>query len=410
VADDPRLTHTGWLLGTPGYLAPEILYGDDATTASDVHSLAATIVLAGAGHPPFGRGPAVAVMDRVRRGEHVLDGLPDRMHGLVLACLNPDPARRPTLDEVRAALRLPDSPLTTAVRPLEPPEEDVFTAPLALAALAGTAERTEVEPRREDEDRGDRWAEDPWADDREGSWDTPDDWPVVPVRRPEPGWQTAAYSHGAAGQPSPPWAPGHPPLAPRLPAAHRARRTALFLGLAAAVGALIAAVPYVMGALAVLGAWLLRSGSQAGSAVRYRREVRGGRHWSDGPRLLLGAPFHLVRSVPATVLLVVWGVGIATATWLLTYALSLDLGQTMLACGVAFALALGLGPGGGRVRGPLSRVVTPLAADRNRWAVGCLVVGAVAVCAAYVALTSGPDWSPATDQPFADLSLTSLLR
>ena len=37
VADDPKLTHTGWLLGTPGYLAPEILYGEDATPASDVH-------------------------------------------------------------------------------------------------------------------------------------------------------------------------------------------------------------------------------------------------------------------------------------------------------------------------------------------------------------------------------------
>ena len=40
VADDPKLTHTGWLLGTPGYLAPEILYGEDATPASDVHSWA----------------------------------------------------------------------------------------------------------------------------------------------------------------------------------------------------------------------------------------------------------------------------------------------------------------------------------------------------------------------------------
>ena len=76
VADDPKLTHTGWLLGTPGYLAPEILYGDDATTASDVHSWAATVAYAATGRPPFGRGPSMAIMDRVRRGEHDLSGIP----------------------------------------------------------------------------------------------------------------------------------------------------------------------------------------------------------------------------------------------------------------------------------------------------------------------------------------------
>ena len=43
VTDDPRLTQTGWLLGTPGYLAPEILYGDDATAAADVYAWAATV-------------------------------------------------------------------------------------------------------------------------------------------------------------------------------------------------------------------------------------------------------------------------------------------------------------------------------------------------------------------------------
>ena len=55
VADDPKLTHTGWLLGTPGYLAPEILYGEDASTASDVHSWAATVAFAGTGRAPIGR-------------------------------------------------------------------------------------------------------------------------------------------------------------------------------------------------------------------------------------------------------------------------------------------------------------------------------------------------------------------
>ncbi len=97
VADDPKLTHTGWLMGTPGYLAPEILHGDDATDASDIHSWAATVTYAGTGRPPFGRGPSMAIMDRVRRGQHDLSGLPDDLRQVVDAALDPDPTRRPTL-------------------------------------------------------------------------------------------------------------------------------------------------------------------------------------------------------------------------------------------------------------------------------------------------------------------------
>src|SRR3954453_21780039 len=97
LAEAPRMTHTGWLLGTPGYLAPEILYGEDATTASDVHSWAATVVFAATGRPPFGTGPAMAIMDRVRRGEHDLSAVPVALLPLVRACLAPDPADRPEL-------------------------------------------------------------------------------------------------------------------------------------------------------------------------------------------------------------------------------------------------------------------------------------------------------------------------
>jgi len=83
VAEDSRITMNGWLLGTPGYLAPEILYGDDATVASDVHAWAATVAYAGTGRAPFGRGPSVAIMDRVRRGEHDLTGLDPDVRELV---------------------------------------------------------------------------------------------------------------------------------------------------------------------------------------------------------------------------------------------------------------------------------------------------------------------------------------
>ena len=107
LAEDPRLTQTGWLLGTPGYLAPEILYGDDATTASDVHSWAATVVFAATGRPPFGTGPAMAIMDRVRRGEHDLSAVPSALLPLVRACLAPDPQDRPETAAVLASLRAP---------------------------------------------------------------------------------------------------------------------------------------------------------------------------------------------------------------------------------------------------------------------------------------------------------------
>ena len=148
VADDPKLTHTGWLLGTPGYLAPEILYGEDATAASDVHSWAATVAYAGTGHPPFGRGPSMAIMDRVRRGQFDLDGLPDDLRQVVAAALDPEPRNRPTLDQLLAWLR----PLTTRPRrtgaspPPAAAPHDPYTVPLALAAQAGADDETDVWP------------------------------------------------------------------------------------------------------------------------------------------------------------------------------------------------------------------------------------------------------------------------
>ena len=147
VADDPRLTHTGWLLGTPGYLAPEILYGDDASPASDLHSWGATVAFAATGRAPFGRGPSMAIMDRVRRGEHDLTGLEGPLLDVVTATLDPEPTRRPTLEAVLAWLRPqttrpapvlappPTSPPTSGPGPARHVDDvDPFDAALALAA------------------------------------------------------------------------------------------------------------------------------------------------------------------------------------------------------------------------------------------------------------------------------------
>ncbi|MFT4082266.1 MAG: serine/threonine-protein kinase, partial [Nocardioides sp.] len=110
VADDPKITHTGWLLGTPGYLPPEILHGEDATAATDVHSWAATVAYAATGHGPFGTGPSMAIMDRARRGQYDLTGVPAPLLDLLAAALDPEPGRRPQLGAVLAWLRDPAGP------------------------------------------------------------------------------------------------------------------------------------------------------------------------------------------------------------------------------------------------------------------------------------------------------------
>ena len=57
VADEVRLTSTGLVMGTPGYLSPEVLDGDPVTQATDWWGWAATMAFASTGRAPFGRGP-----------------------------------------------------------------------------------------------------------------------------------------------------------------------------------------------------------------------------------------------------------------------------------------------------------------------------------------------------------------
>jgi len=50
---DPRLTQTGMVMGSPGFTAPERIRGGDATPASDLWSLGATIYAAVEGRGPY---------------------------------------------------------------------------------------------------------------------------------------------------------------------------------------------------------------------------------------------------------------------------------------------------------------------------------------------------------------------
>ena len=105
VADDVRLTSAGLVMGTPGYLSPEVLDGASVATSGDWWGWAATLAFAATGRPPFGRGPTEAVLSRVRRGAADLAGAPEPLVELLAAALSADPALRPPPRRLRQAVQ-----------------------------------------------------------------------------------------------------------------------------------------------------------------------------------------------------------------------------------------------------------------------------------------------------------------
>ncbi len=380
VADDPRLTHTGWLLGTPGYLAPEILYGDEATPAADVHAWAATVAYAASGRAPYGRGPAMAIMDRTRRGQHDLSGIEPTLADVLAAALDPDPLERPLLGEILAWLR----PLSTRpdLPPVPPPsgafaapaaEPEDLTVPLAVAGPEPSAPTGQQRP----------------ATLVESSAPTVAAPPADAMARIEQDWD---QQHGY--DPDDPFAP-----APRAPLGERLRR-AVAIGLGAVtLGTAFAAAPWVAAAGVVLVVWLLRAGSLAASAVAHRRTLRGAK-WYDAPGLVLSSPWHLLRAVTGTVVLVLWSAGLGLAAGLICYALAVDVPSTLVACGATLGVALWSGPGASRFRSPVSRVVDPISRSVLPWLFLCAGLMSVATVLGVLVAGQGVSWVPWSEGPF----------
>ncbi|UFR02968.1 serine/threonine-protein kinase [Streptomyces sp. Go40/10] len=104
--DGTRLTETGVVVGSPGYMPPEQAMGKDVGPAGDVFSLGAVLAFAATGRSAFGDGAAshAALLYQVVHGEPDLEGVPRSLLGLVRACLQKDPAGRPAPAEITAAL------------------------------------------------------------------------------------------------------------------------------------------------------------------------------------------------------------------------------------------------------------------------------------------------------------------
>jgi predicted Ser/Thr protein kinase len=453
-ADSTRLTQTGMFMGTPGYLAPEVIEGQPSSEASDIHSWGATLAFAATGRPPFGSGSFENVFYRIVQGHADIDGIPAPLAQLVAAALSRDPRRRPTASwlcqqsgapglaagppmltgAAQAATMAPGHGAAHGVAAVSgmvngAPASGAPVSGIAGAAAGGAAAANGallaqgaqvggLAPRGLNTGAPHQGTPDlararplpqPAGAQRIRPGDYADVLPPVQYQpsRPPPPAGPGAYGPGSYGPGQYGTGAGYPavpgqdtaarPDAPRTADGATRAQPLPFMGLALIVATVALAVllPVAGTIIALAVITLLRAADRSSSALSVRRSARGP-SVTDVLVGVLTAPWSIVRSLLTTVLVAPLAAVVAAVVFVATM-VATSANSTLMASGYAAGAAValyGLGPGSAGPRREVTRLVRAVARNRSAAVVAALVMYCLAAAMVAEALSQPPVYWP----------------
>jgi serine/threonine protein kinase len=138
-AERMGLTTARGAVGTPAYMAPEQARDTrEASVASDIYSLGATLLFAATEHLPYQGATVMDVLVQLATEEPDLSGLPDELTGLVTACMARAPRQRPTSSAILAQLG------DFTVAQVGPDEEHPYLPEAAMALIGDYVYRPQL--------------------------------------------------------------------------------------------------------------------------------------------------------------------------------------------------------------------------------------------------------------------------
>jgi hypothetical protein len=370
--ESTRLTQTGMVMGTPGYLAPEVIEGKPSSPASDVHSWGATVAYAATGRAPYGTGSFETIFFRVISGRADLGGVPASLVPLVSAALAKDPAVRPSaawLSSKAKNLATLNGNGSSALNGNG--HGSVASTNLDVRTL------TALDPLERRQSYPATLVGPPPVKPA----------PDVPMLPPGP--------IGRAGIPSDP-----PPA--RLAAArssvgggHPAWLPSLAFTIAAAAITVVLPVAGLLASLAIIT--LLRAADIAGHRMSVRRSERGPRA-SDPLVLTALAPLTIARALLVNALLAPVALAVGVAAWAFTIVATHHANTPRAPAYAAAAVVIYycVGPGSRRPRRQLRRMAAPFTRTRTSALAAAIATWALALAAVTFALSQAPYYWPAT--------------